>query len=56
MWTGSCKGRGIRYGVMRVNVSLHGSMWKSMYVHRLALTEASFKPRSAGDIAFTRRC
>ena len=34
---GSCKGRGVRYGVICVNVSLHGSMWKSMYVHRLAL-------------------
>ena len=33
----SCKGQRVRYGVMCVNVSMHGSMWKSMYVHRLAL-------------------
>ena len=37
MWTGFCKGWGVRYEVMCVNVSLHGSMWKSMYVHRLYL-------------------
>ena len=37
MWTGSCKGRRVQYGVMCVIVSLHGSMCKSMYVHRLAL-------------------
>ena len=36
MWTGSCKGRRVQYGVMCLNVSLHGSTWKSMYVHRLA--------------------
>ena len=34
IWTGSCQGRRVIYGVMCVNVSLPGSMWKSMYVHR----------------------
>ena len=38
MWTGCCKGRGVRYGVMCVNVSLHGpGVWRRVAVHRLAL-------------------
>ena len=38
MWTGCCKGRGVRYGVMCVNVSLHGpGVWRRVAVHRLGL-------------------
>ena len=38
MWTGCCKGRGVRYGVMCVNVSLHGpGVWRRVAVHCLAL-------------------
>ena len=38
MWTGCCKGRGVRYGVMCANVSLHGpGVWRRVAVHRLAL-------------------
>ena len=36
MWTGCCKGRTVRYGVMCVNLN-GGGTWKCMYVHRLAL-------------------
>ena len=36
----SCKGRRVRYAVMCLNVSLHGSIWKSTYVHSLALLTA----------------
>ena len=37
MWTGCCKGRRVRYGVMCINVSLHGRVSKCVSVHRLAL-------------------
>ena len=40
MWTGCCKGRRVRYGVMCINVSLHGSVSKCVSVHRLALLNA----------------
>ena len=38
MWTGCCKGRGVRYAVMCVSVSLHGpGVWGRVAVHRLAI-------------------
>ena len=38
MWTGCCKARRVRYGVMCINVSLHGpGVWRCVAVHRLAL-------------------
>ena len=40
MWTGSCKDQRVRYGVMCINVSLHGSVSKCVSVHRLALLKA----------------
>ena len=40
MWAGSCKDRRVRYGVMCINVSLHGSVSKCVSVHRLALLKA----------------
>ena len=40
VWTGCCKGRRVRYGVMCINVSLYGSVWKCESVHRLALLKA----------------
>ena len=59
--TGCCKGRRVRYGVMCINVSLHGSVWKCESVHRLALlkgitAEGTYKPKSAGCFKFTRGC
>ena len=67
MWTGCCKGRSVRYGAMCINVSLHGSVWKCVSVHRLALlkaptkkplsfAESTYKPKSADCFKFTRRC
>ena len=47
MWTGSCKGQRVRYGVMCVNVSLHGSMWVHVSAP-ISFTDRSYKPRSAG--------